>query len=45
MRSLEAIRIHVQLLVEYIGQLEPHQVHDATLAAPLISLRIADGVT
>jgi integrase len=44
MRSLEAIRIHVQLLVENIGHLEPHQVHDATLA-PLISQRIADGVT
>ena len=43
MRSLEAIRIHVQLLVEHIGHLEPHQVHDATLA-PLISKRIADGV-
>ncbi|HEV8694912.1 MAG TPA: hypothetical protein VGQ93_12135 [Lysobacter sp.] len=24
MRSLEAIRIHVQLLVEHIGHLEPH---------------------
>ena len=44
MRSLEAMRIHVQLLVEHIGHLEPHQVHDATLA-PLISQRIADGVT
>ena len=43
MRSLEAIRIHVQLLVEHIGHLEPHQVHDATLA-PLISKRIADSV-
>jgi integrase len=43
MRSLEAIRIHVELLVEHIGHLEPHQVHDATLA-PLISERIADGV-
>jgi hypothetical protein len=44
MRSLEAIRIHVQLLVRHIGHVEPHQVHDATLA-PLISERIADGVT
>jgi hypothetical protein len=32
-----------ELLVEHIGHLEPHQVHDATLA-PLISKRIADGV-
>ena len=44
MRSLEAIRIHVRLLVEHIGHLEPHQVHDATLA-PLISDRIADGAS
>ena len=44
LRSLQAMRIHVQLLVEHIGHLEPHQVHDATLA-PLISQRIADGVT
>jgi hypothetical protein len=36
MRSLEAMRIHVELLVTHIGHLEPHQVHDATLA-PLIS--------
>jgi hypothetical protein len=43
MRSLEAMRIHVQRLVEHIGHLEPHQVHDATLA-PLISERIAAGV-
>jgi hypothetical protein len=34
MRSLEAIQVHVQQLVEHIGQLEPHQVHDATLAPP-----------
>jgi len=44
MRSLEATRIHVQLLVKHVGHLEPHQVHDATLV-PLISERIADGVT
>ena len=42
MRSLEAIRSHVELLVEHIGHLEPHQVHDATMA-PHISERIADG--
>lgn len=44
MRSLEAIRIHVRLLTEHVGHLEPHQVHDATLA-PFISERIADGVS
>jgi hypothetical protein len=44
MRSLQAIHIHVRLLVEHIGHLEPHQVHDATLA-PLISERIATGVS
>jgi hypothetical protein len=32
MRSLEAVRVHAQLLVEHIGHLEPHRVHDATLA-------------
>ena len=42
MRSIEAIRVHVRLLVKHIGHLEPHQVHDATLA-PFISARIADG--
>lgn len=44
MRSLQAIHIHVRLLVKHIGHLEPHQVHDATLA-PLISERIAAGVS
>jgi integrase len=39
-RSLEAIRIHVRLLLHYVGHLKPHQVHDATLA-PLIADRIA----
>lgn len=34
MRSLEAIRIHVQLLIQPIGHHEPHQVHDATPAPP-----------
>lgn len=36
LRSLEAIRIHVRLLVPFIGHLQPHQVHDGTLA-PFIS--------
>lgn len=44
LRSLEAIRVHVQLLEPYIGDLEPHQVHDATLA-PFISARIAAGAS
>jgi len=44
MRSLEAISIHVRLLIEHIGHLEPHQVHDTTLA-PFISQRIAAGVS
>jgi integrase len=33
MRSLEAMRIHVQQLLPHIGHLEPRQVHDATLAS------------
>jgi integrase len=44
MRSLEAICVHVGLLMRYVGDLEPHQVHDATLA-PFISERIASGVS
>jgi integrase len=43
-RSLEAIRIHVRLLLRYVGHLKPHQVHDATLA-PLIADRIAAGAS
>lgn len=31
MRSLEVVRVHVRLLVEHIGHLAPHQVHDAPL--------------
>jgi hypothetical protein len=44
MRSIEAIRVHVRLLVKHIGHLEPQQVHDVTLA-PFISTRIADGTS
>jgi len=44
MRSLEAIGVHVRLLVEHLGHLEPHQVHDATLA-PFVSARIAAAVS
>ena len=44
LRSLEAIRVHVQLLLPYIGHLEPRLVHDATLAS-FISARIAHGAS
>jgi len=30
--SLEAIQVHVRLLIRHIGTLEPQHVHDATLA-------------
>jgi integrase len=43
-RSFEAIQIHVRALLPHIGHLEPHQVHDATLA-PFVSHRIASCVT
>jgi len=43
-RSFEVMQIHVRALLPYIGCLEPHQVHDATLAA-FVSRRIADGVS
>lgn len=43
-RSFEAIQVHLRLLLPHIGHLEPHQVHDATLAS-FISPRIAAGVT
>src|SRR4030095_7221358 len=35
---------HVRLLLPHIGDLEPHQVHDATLA-PFIASRIAAGAS
>lgn len=44
MRGLEAIRVHVGMLMRYLGSLEPQQVHDATLA-PFIADRHAAGVT
>jgi hypothetical protein len=43
-RSLQAIQIHVRALLPHIGHLEPHQVHDATLAS-FVSQRIAAGVS
>jgi len=41
-RSLTTMQIHVRLLLPHIGELEPHQVHDATLA-PFVASRIAAG--
>jgi hypothetical protein len=43
-RSLATMQIHVRLLLPHIGDLEPHQVHDATLA-PFIAARIAAGAS
>ncbi len=43
-RSLEAIRIHVRLLISRIGHLDVNQVHDATLA-PFIAERLASGTS
>jgi integrase len=43
-RSLEAIRIHVRLLLRHIGHLEPQRVHDATLAS-FIAERVAAGAS
>src|SRR5687768_12423175 len=43
-RSLATMQIHVRLLLPHIGDLEPHQVHDATLA-PFVSWRIAAGAS
>jgi integrase len=42
-RSLEAIQIHVRLLLPHVGHLEPRQVHDATLAS-FIAERLSAGV-
>lgn len=36
-RSLATMQIHVRLLLPHIGDLEPHQVHDATLASFIAS--------
>jgi integrase len=43
-RSIEAIRVHVRLLVSSIGHLKPQQVHDATLA-PFVAERLAHGAS
>jgi hypothetical protein len=41
-RSVDSIAWHVRMLITQIGQLEPHKVHDATLA-PFINARLAAG--
>lgn len=41
-RSLATMQVHVRLLPPHLGDLEPHQVHDATLA-PFIASRVAAG--
>ena len=43
-RSINVIRWHVQLLARYIGNLEPRQVHDATLE-PFIKDRLNQGAS
>jgi hypothetical protein len=43
-RSFEAMQVHVRALLPHVGHLEPHQVHDGTLA-PFVSQRIASCVT
>ena len=42
--SIQAIRIHVRLLLRHIGHLEPQQVHDATLAT-FIADRVSAGAS
>src|SRR6266851_1427043 len=41
-RSIDVIKWHVRLLESYIGELEPQQIHDATLE-PFVSDRLAAG--
>src|SRR5438552_15109841 len=43
-RSIDVIKWHVQLLARYIGNLEPRQVHDATLE-PFIKDRVSNGAS
>ena len=43
-RSIDVIKWHVQLLARYIGNLEPRQVHDATLE-PFIQERLIQGAS
>jgi len=43
-RSFETIRWHVALVQSYLGDLEPKQVHDQTLA-PFVKARLADSAS
>jgi hypothetical protein len=43
-RSIDVIKLHVRMLDSYIGKLEPHQVHDATLES-FTEDRLARGVS
>ena len=43
-RSLATMQLHVRLLLPHIGDLEPCQVHDTTLAS-FISSRVAAGAS
>ena len=43
-RSFETIRWHVALVQSYLGDLEPKQVHDQTLA-PFVNTRLAEGAS
>ena len=43
-RSIDVIKLHVRMLESYVGKLQPHQIHDATLE-PFIKDRMARGVS
>lgn len=43
-RSVDATAWHIRLLIPYLGGLDVHQLHDATLQ-PFIADRLASGVT
>jgi integrase len=43
-QSIDVIKWHVTLLQSYLGNLEPRQVHDATLE-PFVKARLADGAS
>ncbi|MCW5657099.1 MAG: tyrosine-type recombinase/integrase [Burkholderiaceae bacterium] len=43
-RSLATMQVHVRLLLPHVGDLEPYQVHDATLA-PFVASRVAAGAS
>jgi integrase len=43
-RSVEVIRWHVALLLKHFAHLEPHKIHDGTLA-PFVAQRLAEGAS